>query len=139
MSVLNNEIAERFEMAFAANDAATMDELCDPGLVDHNPAPDQKPGLAGFEESVATNKATWPDMQISLQHVFGEGDLVATHWTATGTHQTEVLGVPATGRKVSVEGMNVYRIADGRITEVWTQTDGLGLMEQLGVPPVSRR
>ena len=85
-----------------------------PALVDHNKAPDQEPGLAGFEESVATAKRTLADLQISLQHVFGEADPVATHWTAAGAHKAEVLGVPATGRKVCVEGMNVYRIAGGR-------------------------
>jgi len=135
MSGANNEIVERFETAFGANDVATIDELCDPALVDHNPAPDQKPGLAGFKDTIAMYKEILPDSQVTVQHVVGEGDLVATHWTVTGTHQAEFLGVPATGRQVAVEGMNVYRLADGRITDVWTQFDGLGLMDQLGALP----
>lgn len=135
MSGPNNEIVERFEMAFAANDIATIDELSDPDLVDHNPAPDQKPGLAGFKDTIAWYKATFPDSQVSVQHIVGEGDLVATHWTVSGTHQAEFLGVPATGRQVTVEGMNLYRLAGGRITDVWTQFDGLGLMGQLGALP----
>jgi len=130
----NNEIAERFEMAFAANDFSAMDELCDPDVVDHNPAPDQKPGLAGYKENLAQTQAAFSDLQMSVHHVIGEGDLVATHWTLSGTHQEEFLGVPATGRRVSVEGMNVYRLAGGRITEMWTQLDGVSLREQLGIP-----
>ena len=135
MSGENNEIVERFEAAFGANDVATIDELCDPGLVDHNPAPEQKPGLAGFKDTIAMYKLTLPDSEVTVQHVVGEGDLVATHWTVTGTHQAEFFGVPATGRKVTVEGMNVYRLAGGRITDVWTQFDALGLMGQLGALP----
>ena len=135
MSGENNEIVERFEAAFGANDVATIDELCDPGLVDHNPAPEQKPGLAGFKDTIAMYKLTFPDSEVTVQHVVGEGDLVATHWTVTGTHQAEFFGVPATGRKATVEGMNVYRLAGGRITDVWTQFDALGLMGQLGALP----
>ena len=135
MSSSNKEIAERFEVAFAANDVATIDELCDPALVDHNPIPDQKPGLAGFKDTIAWYKATFPDSRVSVHHVIGEGDLVATHWTTSGTHQAEVFGVPATGREVTVEGMNLYRLVDGRITDVWTQVDALGLMGQLGALP----
>jgi len=135
MSGENNEIVERFEVAFGANDVAVIDELCDPDLVDHNPVPDQKAGLAGFKDTIAMYKSIFPDSEITLQHVVGEADLVATHWTVTGTHQAEFFGVPATGRKVSVEGMNVYRLAGGRITDVWTQFDGLDLMGQLGALP----
>jgi len=131
----NNEIVERFEVAFGANDVAVIDELCDPDLVDHNPVPDQKAGLAGFKDTIAMYKSIFPDSEITLQHVVGEADLVATHWTVTGTHQAEFFGVPATGRKMSVEGMNVYRLAGGRITDVWTQFDGLDLMGQLGALP----
>lgn len=135
MSSENKEIAERFEMAFAANDVAIIDELCDPDVVDHNPAPDQKPGLAGYKENLAQNQGAFTDLQMSVHHVIGEGDLVATHWTLSGTHEAEFLGVPATGRTVAVEGMNVYRLIDGRITEMWTQLDGVSLREQLGILP----
>jgi len=132
---VNSKIVERFETAFGANDVDTIDELCAPDLVDHNPIPDQKPGLAGFKDTIAMYKGIFPDSQVDVQHIVAEGDLVATHWTVTGTHQAEFFGIPATGRKVSIEGMNVYRLDGGRITDVWTQFDGLGLMQQLGAMP----
>ena len=80
-------------------------------------------------------KATFPDLHVDLGAVIGEGDLVATRWTVTGTQQAEFFGIPATGKRVTVEGMNFYRLAGGKITEVWTQFDGLGLMQQLGAIP----
>ena len=59
----NIEIITRFELAFRAGDQATIDELCDPGLVDHNPAPDEEPTLAGFKQKVAGFKASFPDLR----------------------------------------------------------------------------
>lgn len=131
----NKEIVRRFEIAFAANDTAVIEELCHPDVVDHNPLPDQKPGVEGMKDTIAFYKQTFPDSQVNLAQVIGDGDLVATLWTVTGTHQGEFFDVPATGRQVSVEGMNFYRLEDGRITDVWTQFDGLGLMQQLGAIP----
>jgi steroid delta-isomerase-like uncharacterized protein len=135
MSEENSQIVERFEVAFAANDVTTIDELCIPDLVDHNPLPDQKPGLLGLKDTISFYKEIFPDSQVDLQHIIAEGDLVATHWTVTGTHQGEFFGVPATGRQITAEGMNLYRLDGGRITDVWTQFDGLGVMEQLGALP----
>jgi steroid delta-isomerase-like uncharacterized protein len=133
----NKAIVERFENAFAANDVATIDELSASNLVDHNPAPDQAPTLAGFKETIAKYKASVPDSRVELHAIVGEGDLVATHWTVRGTHQGEFFGIPATGKSVAVEGMNFYRLSGGKITDVWTQFDALGLMQQLGVFPPS--
>ena len=61
--------------------------------------------------------------------------MVATRWSITATHDREAFGVPATGKRVAAEGMNFYRLADGRITDVWTQFDQLGLLQQLGAIP----
>lgn len=135
MSEDNNAIVRRFEEAFAASDLATIDELCDPNLVDHNPIPDQKPGLSGFKETMAYYNRAFPDSRTEIHKVFGEGDLVATYWTVVGTHQDDFFGVPATGRQVRAEGMNIYRLAGGKITDVWAQFDGLGVMQQLGALP----
>jgi steroid delta-isomerase-like uncharacterized protein len=133
MASENKEIAERFEMATAAADLAAIDDLCDPDLVDHNASADQTPGLSGFKDMLAAISVSFPDLRSTVHHVIGEGDLVATHWTLRGTHQGEFMGVAPTGRTVTVEGMNVYRFAGGRITEMWTQLDGVGLREQLGI------
>jgi steroid delta-isomerase-like uncharacterized protein len=133
----NKAAVRRFEHAFAANDVATIDELCDPGLVEHNPVPGQPPTLAGFKATIAMYKSIFPDLGIDLGALTGDGDLVATRWTATGTHRADFFGVPATGKRIEVEGMNFYRLAGGRITEVWTQFDGLGMLQQLGALPQS--
>ncbi len=125
----------RFEHAFRAADQATIDELCDPGLVDHNPAPDHEPTLAGFKQKVAGFKAIFPDLQEDLQDIIASGDTVATRWVVTGSLQQEFMGIPASGQPIRVEGMNFYRLAGGRVTDLWTQFDGVALMQQLGAIP----
>ena len=134
----NIEIITRFEHAFRAADQATIDELCDPGVVDHNPAPDHEPTLAGFRQKVAGFKAIFPDLEEDLQDIIASGDTVATRWVVTGSQQQEFMGIPASGQAIRVEGMNFYRLKDGRVTDIWTQFDGVALMQQLGGIPASQ-
>jgi steroid delta-isomerase-like uncharacterized protein len=129
------EIITRFEYAFRAADQETIDELSDPGLVDHNPAPGHEPTLAGFKEKVAGFKAAFPDLQEDLQDIIASGDTVATRWAVTGSLQQELMGIPASGQPVRVEGMNFYRLRDGRVTDIWAQFDGVALLQQLGALP----
>ena len=131
----NIEIITRFEHAFRAGDQPTIEKVCDPGLVDHNPAPGHEPTLAGFREKVAGFKAVFPDLEEDLQEIVAGGDTVATRWVVTGSQQQEFMGIPATGQMIMVEGMNFYRLNDGRVTDIWTQFDGVGMMQQLGAIP----
>ena len=126
------EIITRFEPAFRAADQATIDEFADPGLVDHNPAPGHEPTLAGFKQKVAFFLAIFPDLEEDLQDITASGDTVATRWVVTGSLQQEFMGIPASGQRIRVEGMNFYRLKDGRVTDIWTQFDGVGMMQQLG-------
>ena len=132
----NIEIITRFEYAFRAADQATIDELCGPDLVNHNPAPDEEPTLAGFKQKVAGFKASFPDLEEDLQDIIASGDTVATRWVVTGSQQQELMGIPASGQTIRVEGMNFYRLKDGRVTDIWTQFDGVAMMQQLGAIPV---
>ena len=127
----NIEIITRFEQ-FREGDLATLDELCDPGLVDHNPAPDHEPTLAGFKQKVAGFRTSFPDIAYELHDIIASGDTVATRWVVTGSQQHEFMGIPATGQTIRVEGMNLYRLKDGRVTDIWTQFDGVGMLQQLG-------
>jgi len=131
----NIEIITRFEHAFRAADQATIDELADPGLVDHNPAPGHEPTLAGFKHKVAYFCSIFPDLTEDLQDIIASGNTVATRWVITGSLRQEFMGIPASGQAIRVEGMNFYRLKDTRVTDVWTQFDGVALMQQLGAIP----
>ena len=131
----NIDIITRFELAFRKGDQATIDELCHPGVVDHNAPPDHEPTLAGFKEKVAYMVAVFPDLEEDLQDIVGHGDTVATRWVLTGSQQQEFMGIPAAGQTIRVEGMNFYRLADGRVTDIWTQFDGVAMLQQVGAIP----
>jgi steroid delta-isomerase-like uncharacterized protein len=128
----NIEIITRFEHAFRAADQATIDELSDPGLLDHNPAPGHEPTLAGFKDKVAEFKAAFPDLVEDLQDITASGGTVATRWVLSGSLRQDLMGIPASGQVIKVEGTNFYRLKDGRVTDIWTQFDGVALMRQLG-------
>ncbi|SRR5581483_12202800 len=131
----NLDIIKRFELAFRGGDQATIDALCDPDVVDHNPAPDHEPTLDGFKHKVAYMCSLFPDLREDLQDIVADGDTVATRWLLTGSLQQDYMGIPASGQKISVEGMNFYRLRDGRVTDIWTQFDGVAMMQQLGALP----
>ena len=106
-----------------------------PGLVDHNPAPDEEPTLAGLKQKVAGFKAMFPDLEEDLQDIIASSDTVATRWVLTGSQQEDYMGIRASGQTIRVEGMNFYRLKDGRVTDMWTQFDGVAMMQQLGAIP----
>ena len=96
-----------------------------PGPLDGN-------GWAGFMQMFTT---AFPDARITVDGDISEGDVVSSRWTIRGTHQAEFQGVPATGKPVSIAGVDFSRVADGKIAEHWAQFDILGVMVQIGAMP----
>ena len=88
-------------------------------------------GLRGYVDGLADVVRAFPDYRWDLRHLLVDGDRIAAHFVDTGTHRGEFLGVPATGRAVTTQEFAVYRVADGRIVEVWVTADNLRLLEQL--------
>ena len=129
----NKALAQRFhEDIFVAGDLAVADEILAPDFVWHS---EVGPGPEGVKQFATSVRAAFPDLRLTAEQVVAEGDRVAILWTLSGTHQAEFFGVPGTGRAVSISGIDVYRIADGRIAELWTVGDDLGLLMQLGAIP----
>ena len=105
-------------------DDAVMHGLAEPGAVAR--------GGAGFKPFVARMRAAFPDVDIRPQQLVEEDDVIVTRWVATMTHQGDQLGVPATGRRVSIDGVTIVRLRDGKIVEAWNHYDQLSLMQQIG-------
>jgi steroid delta-isomerase-like uncharacterized protein len=92
-------------------------------------------GLEVAREGAALTRSALPDFQLSIDELVAEGDRVAAHWTVTGTHEGDYIGIPATGKPVRHQGATFYRLTNGRIAEVWFLADIMGVMQQLGVIP----
>lgn len=92
-------------------------------------------GKQGFRDFVNTYLTGFPDGTITVDDQIAEGELVATRWTGRGTNTGELMGMPATGREITVGGITYSRIADGKAREAWIIWDTLAMMQQLGAVP----
>jgi steroid delta-isomerase-like uncharacterized protein len=109
------------------------DELVAADYVRHDLRPgDAPPGPAGQKAVAERFRAAFPDVHLDIEAIIAEGDLVVARWTMSGTHRGSWGAVEPTGRSVRFSGVNFFRIAEGRIAEIWNLRDDLGLREQLG-------
>ncbi len=79
--------------------------------------------------------AAFPDLRFTVDDYISEKDKVVVSWTISGTHKREFRGIPATNKKISVEGITINHIAHGKIMDSYVSLDYLGMMQQLGVAP----
>ena len=104
-------------------------------FVEQAPFPGQGPGLKGLKDVLRGFRTAFPDIRWSVEEQIEEGGKVVSRFVWIGTHQAEFLGIPTTGRAVSVSGIAIDRILDGKIKESRIIMDTLGLMIQMGVLP----
>jgi len=131
----NKAIARRFvdEVQNKGNIGAVDDFLAD-SFVNHSVPPGLPPDREGVKQLFTMFREAFPDFHAVIHDQIAEGDEVVTRKTFFGTHQGEFLGIPATGKEVSIDLIEILRIADdGKIQEHWNVVDQLGLMQQLGV------
>lgn len=112
------------------------DELFSPDFVSHDPqSPTAIKDLEGYKRAVRYYLNAFPDLQFAVNDQICEGDKAVIRWTSTATHTGDLANIPATGRRISNNGMICYRIKDGKIVESWSNWDVLGMMQQLGAAP----
>jgi len=92
---------------------------------------DQPRGLTAYVAGLRAVVRAFPDYHWELRSLLIDGDSIAAHFTDTGTHLGEFLGVPPTGRTVTTSEFAVYRLARDRIAQVWVTADNLTLLDQL--------
>ena len=132
----NRRVARRFyEEFWCRGNADAADTLVAADLI-HDQLPDGWPsGREGFKQLVRTWRAAFPDMHEEVLLMVAEGDWVVSRFRLSGTHRGMFYGVPPTGRRVAIEGVDFLRITDGQIAEWIYSEDALGLFRQLGAMP----
>ena len=93
-------------------------------------------GPEAYKRNVLLFFAGYPDLHWTIEDTIAEKDKVVACWTISGTHKGDYLGVPATNKKVSVEGITIHQITNGKIMDSYVSWDIWGMMQQLGVVPV---
>jgi steroid delta-isomerase-like uncharacterized protein len=109
-----------------------VDELCAPNFVIHN-ASRTIQGLQAYKQFLSKFFTAFPDAHFTIEDLIAEGDTVAVRRTFRGTHTSRLMGIPATGRQVTISDMAILRVAGGKFVEAWNNADDLGLLQQLGV------
>ena len=128
-------ITEFVQRLFSQGDLAAVDDYLGNDFVNHDPPFGAGADREGMCSAAEGFRAAFPDWHSELHLLIAEDDLVAEVFTASGTHRGEMMGVAPTGREVSLQGINVFRVRDGRIIERWGRLDDLGFLQQLGLAP----
>jgi steroid delta-isomerase-like uncharacterized protein len=136
MSEENKSLARQWNKIFEG-DFALADDIIDEDCVYHNGPPDVLPGPDGVKEWAIMVRNAFPDIRVTEEDYVAEGDKVVGRFSAQGTHNGEFFGVPATGNPITLVGINIMRISNGKIAEHWAQIDSVGLMQQVGAIPGS--
>jgi predicted ester cyclase len=135
----NKALARRwFEDLFNAGNLEVADEIIAPDHINHDlTLPDIPSGPEGQKQIVNLYRGAFTNAHISVEEQLAEGDKVVTRWSGSGTYQGELMGVAPTGNQVTITGLTINHLSDGKIVESWSNYDALGMMRQIGAIPES--
>ena len=132
-------LADRFHMdLFKKGDLSVADQILTPDFVNHGagipPELAQGPeGAKRFAQAIRTGFGN--EVNISHDDVIVHGDRVVIRWSTWGTHKGDLLGVPATGKPIKITGIDIFRVQDGKLAELWQNWDQLQMLLQIGAVP----
>src|SRR5512135_3358553 len=134
MSHHNSEVLERALNSFSAPASAVARNFT-ADWVNHDPSLPPMSGLAGAEQLLGLFRTAFSNLKVQIEDSIEAGDKVAARIRMTGTHTGPLMGVPATGKPISVLGTGIFRVVDGKLAENWVNLDALSLMQQIGAVP----
>lgn len=115
---------------------SAIDEFFSPDFVEHEELPPNiPPGREAPRILFGMMLDAFPDFKATIKHLIAEDDLVVLHMTWTGTQEGEFMGMPASGKRMSISVLDIIRIADGKYAEHWGVMDQAAMMQQLGAMP----
>uniref|UniRef100_A0A831WZJ6 Ester cyclase n=1 Tax=Thermorudis peleae TaxID=1382356 RepID=A0A831WZJ6_9BACT len=124
---------ERPEEYWRTGNVDLFDEVVSPSVVHHGPG--LPSDMAGLKQVLPMFRAAFPDMRVTFEEMIAEGDVVTDRITVHATHQGEMMGIPASGRRVRFTEIHTARVEGGKIVERWSEWDQLGLLQQIGAIP----
>lgn len=132
MSAENKAVVQQIYEAINANTLDDLDGLIAVDLDDHSPSPGVAPGLAGTKQTLSMFHAVFSDLRVTTEDMMADGDKVVVRLAVNGTNTGEFMGLPPTGKQVTMSGIEMFRLADSKIVERWAEFDMMSLMQQLG-------
>jgi steroid delta-isomerase-like uncharacterized protein len=128
-------VRRRYHDAWNSGDIEALDRIMAPDVVNHSQLPGQTNGVEGFKQALGWMRSGVPDLTITIDATVADGEMVATRWTGSGTHTGVLMGIPASGKSVTVSGIDICRVSDGRIVEYWQELGMLSMLQQVGAIP----
>lgn len=136
----HRQMSHRALEAFTTGDLDALEGVFTADCVVHdaqNPFAAEQRGLDVLRAQVAMYRAGFPDLVMTVDAQYEDGDAVINRWTATGTHTGDLPMLPASGRTATVTGILIDRFEGDQIAESWTSWDTLGMLQQLGAIPAA--
>jgi predicted ester cyclase len=133
----NKSSVRRFyNEVFNKKNRAAIEEFIAPNHVDHTLPPGLPAGIEGSKQFITMYLTAFPDLHFTVEDLIAEGDKVVARLTTRGTQQGVFMGIPPTGKQVTVTAIDINRIVGDKSVEHWLNMDTLGLLQQLGVVPL---
>ena len=125
-----------FEEVWNKGHVPVADELFTPTYTHHDSSsPDLGRGPDSEKKRVTLYRNAFPDIRLTIEDLIAEGDTVVARWSCRGTHKGDLNGIAPTGKQITITGVTVARVSNGKMAEGFVNWDALGLMQQLGVVP----
>lgn len=128
-------IRKFFEVGPSKGDITAADALLTPGFSLHVPLPVAGPGIDAINNVITSCRAAFHGLNVTIEDMTADGDKVTCRFTARGEHKGEFMGLPPTGKPIAMTGIEIFRLENGKIGELWGEANLMGLMQQLGILP----
>jgi steroid delta-isomerase-like uncharacterized protein len=126
------EVLHGIYEAVNTGNLALLDEFVAPDYTEHS---EGFQGVEPFKQQITAFRAAFPDLRVTVEDLLIDGDRFASRTTVTGTHAGDLMGMPASGRRISVEAVDIGRIENGQAKERWGGLNQYSMLTQLGVIP----
>ncbi|TSD85166.1 ester cyclase [Mycobacterium sp. KBS0706] len=137
LTAAERHAVETLYRAFADHDPNLLDQAVTPDWLDIPPAPGQGPGPEGLKPMVRAFLQAFPDLDVTIEDIFGHDGRVGVRALITGTHSGEWFGIAPTGRPVRLALHEFHHLRNGRISHTWHLEDWFGMLQQVGAWPPS--
>jgi len=131
LKAIGHQLAELWN----TGNLSIADEIFANDFVNHDPSRPEVTDIEGYKKYLAETRSGMPDFKVDIEDMVAEEEKLASRYTVSGTFQNDFFGIPATGKKATWTGINIYRFASGKIVEAWWNKDTLTMLQQLGVIP----
>lgn len=136
MSIEENKAIVRrfFDLGPSSGDMNAANALLDQNFTLHTPLP-SVPGIQGINDVVTACRTAFEHLNVTVEDMVAEGNKVTARFTARGIHKGQFMDLPPTGKPITMTGIEIFRIENGKIAELWGEANLLGMLQQLGIVP----